>query len=170
VRIRAQACDPAPCAELEPQEVVAITATDVWLTASRGGSRSELELLHTQPATGPAGVYVLDDELLEREAWSEVPPAAYYPTCQSVLLVLGPTHALEEARVLEVSRKLGDFPSDKAVRGRLGGEQVWALESLYLEDSKYKTVTGALAAWKKQIPSAKLVCARVLVDRTITLK
>lgn len=69
---------PAGCEELQPFEVLAVSSNDVWLTASRGGTASELELLHTQ-ATAPASVYILDYDTLEREAWAEVPPPAYTP-------------------------------------------------------------------------------------------
>jgi len=171
VRVRLPACEPiSRCAELEPFEVLALSSDDVWLTASRGGTASELELLHTQASPAPAGVYVLDYDLLEREAWAEVVPPAYSAGCQSPLLVLGPASSLEEARVLEASRALGDFPANGAVRGRLGGERYWAIESWSLEGTKYRTAAGALAAWKKHIPSAQLVCASILVERTVALR
>jgi len=160
-----------------PQQVVAISATDVWLTASESGHPEKSKLLHTQAAVGPRGVFVHDNDFSERDAWSEVAPPpsrSGLPGCPPTTLILGNANDLNEVRVLDVIKKLGDFAAS-LLRGRLGGETVWAIESWESGETrsgvetKFKTNAALLRELKKFLPSAHFVCALVRVDRTVPL-
>lgn len=157
-------CEPISlCEELEAYEVVARSQDDVWITASQGKMAEEDDrLLHTQ-AISPKSVATLDTGRLRREAWAETPPAPYSEKCETPLILLGRVDDMDASRIADADRALADYPKRPA-RGRLGGERVWAVELPDYEDAKYKTKPASVAAWKKQIPAAKLVCAEILVE------
>lgn len=150
-------------------KVKARNASDVWLVASSGDLDREA-LFHTQKAKPDAGD--LGGEDPQRAALSKKDPPPFYPGCNVPFILLGREEDVKEDEVKKLVASLVDWPGmDSGILVQVKSGKVWGLEISHERTqggpARYQSPTATFAFVKTKFPSAKLVCTRAKIEKSL---
>jgi hypothetical protein len=151
-------------------KVKARNASDVWMVASTSADLDREALFHTQAPKPDAGEEEGGDP--QRAVLSKKDPPPFYPGCVVPFILLGREEDVKEDEVKQLVASLGDWPhADSGVLVQVKSGKVWGLEISHERTlgipARYQTMASTFATVKAKFPSAKLVCTRAKIEKSL---